>query len=271
MTRLGEYDIPFEDTTIHCWEGGRGIPLLMLHGSGAGASTPGNYKRVLDPLTEHFHVLAADLVGFGQSGRRTREPYFDMEMWGRQAEHLIARLPEGPVGVVGHSLSGAIALKLAGRNRRVAAVLTTGTMGTSFPTKPGLRGWMFPESREQLRQFAEGTVYTNSLIDDAELDHRSSILYAPGYREYFSSMFSRERQYYIDASALSADELRRIECPVLMMHGAQDASFPPENTELVLAKSIPQADVVILGRCGHSVALEYPEKFLAAASLLFRR
>jgi 2-hydroxymuconate-semialdehyde hydrolase len=247
------------------------MPLLMLHGSGAGASIPGNFKRVLEPLTEHFHVLAADLVGFGQSGRRAAEPYFDMALWGRQADHLVARLPDGPVGVIGHSLSGALALKLAARNPRIAGVLTTGTMGTSFPTTPGVRGWVYPETREALRRSAEVTVFTKSMIDEAELEHRSRILNAPGYREYFSAMFAHERQYYIDASAVTPEELARIRCPVLMMHGIQDASFPPENTALVLAKSIPQADVMLLGRCGHSVALEYPEKFMAGALLLFKR
>jgi 2-hydroxymuconate-semialdehyde hydrolase len=269
MTRLKEYDIPFEDTIVHCWEGGSGLPVLMLHGSGAGASIPGNFKRVLEPLAERFHVLAADLVGFGESGRKKAEPYFDMALWGRQARHLVSRLPGGPVGVIGHSLSGALALKLAAAEKRVAGVITTGTMGVSFPGVPGARGWTYPEDREKLRLSAEGTVFTKSLIDEAELDQRTRILTAPGYREYFSSMFARERQHYIDASAVTEDELSRVQCPVLLMHGAQDQSFPAERTSLVLVKSLPNADAVVLGRCGHSVALEYPEKFLVAASEFF--
>jgi 2-hydroxymuconate-semialdehyde hydrolase len=270
MTQLRERDIPFEGTTIHCWEGGQGFPLVMLHGSGAGASTYGNFKRVLGPLSDKFHVLAADLVGFGQSGRRLAEPYFDMDMWVRQAELLVESLPAGPVGAIGHSLSGGIVLKLAARNRRVAGVLTTGTMGASFTVKQGTRGWTFPETREQLRLSAEGTVYTKSLIDDAELDYRQRVLTAPGYRDYFTKMFSRDRQFYMDLGALSDDELKRIECPVLLMHGAQDASIAAADTSLALARAIPQADVMILGGCGHSVALEFPDKFLAEVSRFFK-
>lgn len=271
MNGFREFDLPFEGTTIHCWEAGKGTPVLFLHGSGAGASTSGNYKRVLAPMAERFRVLAADLVGFGQSGRRTSEPYFDMAMWVRQADTLVGHLGAAKVGIAGHSLSGAIALKLAARSERVGAVLTTGTMGTSFPTKPGSRGWMYPETREHLRQFAESTVFVKSLIDEAEIDHRMRILTAPGYRDYFSKMFARERQFYVDSSALSPDELSRIKCPVLMMHGQQDAGFPPEHTALVLAKAIAQADVMLIGRCAHSVALEYPEKFMAAATFFFGR
>lgn len=264
---LNEFDLPFEGTTIHCWEGGKGFPVLMLHGSGAGASIPGNFRRVIEPLSHKFHVIASDLVGFGLSGGRPVKPYFDMEMWLRQAQFLMGRA-KGPIGVIGHSISGAIALKLAAREPRVSKVLTTGTMGTSFPCKPGTRLWRYPESREILRQGTEVTVFTKSLIDEAEIDYRWRILTKPGYREYYESMFEGDKQHFIDISAVSADELGRIKASVLMMHGRQDASFPPEHTCMVLARSLP-ADVWLINNCAHSVALEYPEKFLAGANLLF--
>ena len=34
---LQESDIKFGDIPIHIWEDGEGYPILMLHGSGAGA------------------------------------------------------------------------------------------------------------------------------------------------------------------------------------------------------------------------------------------
>ncbi len=38
---------------------------------------------------------------------------------------------------------------------------------------------------------------------------------------------------------------------------------------LALAASLRQADVTLLAHCSHSIALEFPEKLLAAAVLLF--
>lgn len=265
---LREFDLPFEDTTIHCWEGGTGFPVLMLHGSGAGASIPGNFKRVLEPLARNYHVLAADLVGFGKSGRKKLKPYFDLAMWLRQAKFLMDRLPE-EIGVIGHSISGALALKLASTEKRITRVLTTGTMGASFPCKPGTRLWRYPETRELLRTQTEVTVWNKALIDEGEIDYRWSILTQPGYREYYESMFDGDKQYFIDHSALSKEELVAVKATVLMMHGRQDVSFPPEHTCLVLAPQLP-ADVWVINKCGHSVALEYPAKFLAAVDLLFR-
>jgi 2-hydroxymuconate-semialdehyde hydrolase len=266
--QLAEFDLPFEDTTVHCWEGGSGFPVLMLHGSGAGASTPGNYRRVLEPLAKKYHILAADLVGFGLSGPKSAPPYFDIDMWLRQGLLLLERLHGPSVGIVGHSLSGALAFKLAAREPRVTRVMTTGTMGTSFPCRPGTRLWRYPEGREALRLAVETTVWNKQLIDDAEIDYRTRILTAPGYREYYESMFSGDKQHYIDLSAVTADELARVRAKVLMMHGRQDVSFPPEHTCLMLGQSLP-ADIWLIDQCAHSVALEYPEKFLAGAALLF--
>src|SRR4051812_50088387 len=95
---LEEFDIPFEDTKIHCWEGGAGFPILMLHGSGAGASTPGNWRRVIEPLAQSYRVLAADLVGVGLSGRKKEQPYFDVALWGRQGRGVLGRLEGGGGG-----------------------------------------------------------------------------------------------------------------------------------------------------------------------------
>lgn len=266
---LREFKTTFEGMQLHCWQGGKGFPIIMMHGSGAGASTMGNFKRVIGPLSEKYSILAADLIGFGQSGRKPAEPYFDVDMWVRQGERMIELIGGGPVGIIGHSLSGALALKIAVRNSNVAGVLTTGTMGASFQVESPARGWTFPETREQLENLTAGMVYDKSKPDIEEVEYRASILYAPGYRDYFKSMFALGRQTYIDATALSEVETQKISCPVILLHGEDDASFTPEQATLPLAKALPNADALILKKCAHGVALDRPTAFLAAVDLLF--
>ena len=53
----------------------------MLHGSGPGAGTIGNWRLVLEPLAARYRITATDLIGFGASGRKTEEPYFDLPLW----------------------------------------------------------------------------------------------------------------------------------------------------------------------------------------------
>jgi hypothetical protein len=56
-----------------------------------------------------------------------------------------------------------------------------------------------------------------------------------------------------------------------MMHGRDYRSFPAEPLTLTLAKSLPQADVILLGRCSHSIAMEHPHKLIDAANRLFNQ
>ena len=260
----------FRSIKIHYLEGGRGPAVLMMHGAGPGTSAPGNYRLVLEPMAERYHVYAMDLIGFGQSGRKPELPYFDFEFWVGQAQHLLDLIPKGPVGLIGHSISGAIALRLAAANERVSAVLTTGTVGTRFPINEHLaKLWTFPEKREQLRQAMQAAVYDTSSLTDDFLDNRLQMLNQDGYPDYFRALFGGNKQALIDSWELPADVLSRVTCPIAMIHGRNDLACPHEQTTSRLSESLPQADVILIARCGHSPALEHPEKFLATAQLLF--
>jgi 2-hydroxymuconate-semialdehyde hydrolase len=242
---LQEHDIQFESIPVHYWQGGSGFPLLMLHGSGPGASTLGNWRLVLDRLAERYHVLAVDLIGFGKSGRKTSEPYFDLDLWLRQSRHMLSLLPGESVGIIGHSLSAVLALRIAGAERRVRKVLTTGAMGGAFKLNRYMDWtWSFPSNREELRRTIDALVYDKA-------------------------MFGGDKQRYIDQSVLSPEELRKLDCDVVMMHGRDDLPIPAAENTLALSRLIPRADVMIVGRCGHSPALEHPEKLLACAATLF--
>jgi 2-hydroxymuconate-semialdehyde hydrolase len=251
-------------------EGGAGYPLLLIHGSGPGASTIGNWRRILEPLAQDFHVHAMDLIGFGRSARKTEEPFFDPDLWLQQCQALLGKMPGERIGVIAHSLSAVLAFRLAAKEARVAQVLTTGAMGASFRANENtIACWTFPETREALRATAESLIFDRSLIDDAYLSARMSILHAdPDYRAYFTKMFEGNRQHFVDVSVLSDDTLAQVTCPVTMLHGRADTAFPPEIT-LSVAQRLPQADVQLLANCSHSIAMERPDTLLSAARELF--
>ena len=268
---LSEIDVEVAGHRVHAWHGGAGFPILMLHGSGPGAGTIGNWRLVLEPLAARYQVLAADLIGFGQSARKKAEPFFDPTLWLAQAEGLLNQFPAGPLGIIGHSVSGALALRLAARNpERVVKVLTTGAMGNRFKANRYTEEcWSFPETKDALRSAVGNLVYDQSVITDEFLDNRMKILHDGDYAPYFKSMFAGDKQRYIDAAALGDDELKRIRADVLMLHGRDDKPFPCADNTLVLAPNIARADAMVIARCGHSPALEHPQKLIAAAHMLF--
>ncbi|OVZ64977.1 hypothetical protein CDO44_01295 [Pigmentiphaga sp. NML080357] len=251
-------------------EAGSGAPLLMLHGSGAGASTEGNWRRVLPALAERHRVYAMDLIGFGSSDPKPAAPHFDYPLWLEQCREMLRRIPGDGIGIVGHSLSATLALRLAALEPRVRKVMTTAAMGASFePNAATELAWTFPRNRDELLRVARSLVHDPRLIDDAYLANRESILFSGDYAQRFSDMFSGDKRRFIDETALAPAELERIQCEVLMLHGRNDAGFPAEALTVQIAQCIPQADVYLLSRCGHSVAFEHPEKFLALAGAFF--
>lgn len=267
---LAERDIDVEGHRVHLWEGGEGFPILMLHGSGPGAGTVGNWRLVLEPLAARYRIVAADLIGFGASGRKAAEPFFDLALWRCQARAVLALLPAGKAGVIGHSLSASLALGLAMEEPRVTKVMTTGAMGAPARANADTEiCWRFPESRDELRQAALTLVHDPSVITDAFIDARMAILHDGDYGPYFRSMFAGDKQRFIDAAVLPAERLAALACDVMMVHGRDDRPFPCEENTRVLARAIPRADSFVIARCGHSPALEHPDKFLAAARMLF--
>jgi 2-hydroxymuconate-semialdehyde hydrolase len=150
-------------------EGGSGYPVLMFHGVGPGTSAMGNFGPALEPLAERFHVFAIDLIGFGGSARKPAPPFFDVDLWVRQGLAMIdALVPDGgPCGLAGHSLGGALALKMAARQPRVTRVLASSAVGTKLPVNAVLNAfWDLPADRAALRGAMADMAYDQSALTD---------------------------------------------------------------------------------------------------------
>jgi 2-hydroxymuconate-semialdehyde hydrolase len=253
----------FEGMRVAYYRVGKGQPILLIHGSGPGASSLGNWRSVIGPLSERFAVYAMDLVGFGRSPRKRNSPYFDFRLWVRQAQAMLDLIGSVSVPVIGHSLAGALSLTLAANDARVSRVVTTATMGAPFvPNDISWRTWTCPTNRAELVHALSGLIFDTSRITDGYLETREAVVYEPGYANYFNAMFGGDKMQYVNAATLSAEALAKIGCPVLMMHGKNDPGFPA-SISMQLAASICQADLYIISKCSHSVAYEHPDKFLA--------
>jgi 2-hydroxymuconate-semialdehyde hydrolase len=261
--------VEFEGLSVHTWVGGQGFPVLLLHGVGPGTSIEGNFGPVLEPLARQCRLVAADLIGFGRSQRKLAPPYFDVDLWLRQASHLIASFPDGPCGVIGHSLGGALALKLAARLPRITKVMTSCSVGAAYTLPAALDAfWSLPASRDALARAMSRMVGDPAAVTEAMIDDRWTLVSSGDYAAYFAEMFAAPRQRYLDAAVLSEAELSAIRADVVMLHGRDDQPCPPELTTLALARRLPRADVVLLGRCGHNLPRERSAAFITAATRL---
>ena len=261
----------FEGAPVAVYRAGAGPTLLMVHGSGPGASSVGNWGKVLGPLSRDFSVLAMDLAGFGKSDPKPEPPYFDFERWVRQVLALVDYSGQKRVGLIGHSLSAAIVLRVAGQDSRVASVMTTGAMGRPFEAaEETRRTWRCPRNRQELVRALSGLIHDTGVLDESYLQAREAVIYAPGYADYFDAMFEGDASRYIAAACLNNDQLAAVRQPVLLLHGREDVAFPAA-TSIDLATHLVCSELVLLDDCSHSVAAERTDTFLALARDFFGR
>ncbi len=109
---------------IHCVSGGRGPPVLLLHGY---PQTHAMWHKVAPRLAESFTVVCADLRGYGDSTKpgsdAAHAPYSKREM-ARDMAALMSELGHARFRLAGHDRGGRVAHRLAvdhpGRVERVA-------------------------------------------------------------------------------------------------------------------------------------------------------
>jgi 2-hydroxymuconate-semialdehyde hydrolase len=264
-----EYDVRFDIHTVRCYEGGAGNPLLLIHGIGPGTSSKANFATVMEPLAARHRVIAFDLVGFGGSSRKTAMPYFDFDLWIRQAQFMADRV-EGPISVIGHSMGGAIALRLAIANKRVEKVITSGAAGGTLKLNKAVETfWRTPRAPEDIRNAMKVGMFDHASISDALIEERFAVARTPGYAEYFEKMLSGDKQKLLDNARIAPAELREIKARVLILHGRNDLPCPPEETALVVYRDLARADLHLLHSCGHAIPREHPRTLLTLAGLWF--
>jgi len=259
---VGQYrDIRGIRTNIHDVGRAGGEPVLLLHGSGPGVTAFANWRLAIPHFARGRRVIAPDLLGFGYTDHRHGADY-RIEHW---IDHLVGLLDELEIeraAVVGNSFGGALALHLALRHpERVSRVALMGSVGTRFELTPGLDAvWGYTPSVDNMRQLIDIFSYDASRFpaDLAELRYRASI--RPGAPEAFGEIFPAPRQRWIDALALSDEELRSLKQELLIIHGREDRVIPVASS-IALSGLIENAQLHVFSHCGHWVQLEQHERF----------
>jgi len=260
---LAEHVLEHDGFSTTYLENGQGSPLLLVHGSGPGVSGRANWQGTMTgPLAERFAMVAPDVVGFGG----TRTPPGTALSHESRVRHLVAFLDARGlerVDVVGNSMGGAVTLALAARHpERVRRMVLMGSVGIAFPLTPGLDAvWGYTPSLESMRELMRLFAYDQGLISDQLVSLRFEASRGPDVQERYAEAFAAPRQRHVDAMALTEDELRAIRVPTLLVHGAEDQVVPLEGTSLRLVRLLPDADLVVYGRCGHWTQIERAADF----------
>jgi 4,5:9,10-diseco-3-hydroxy-5,9,17-trioxoandrosta-1(10),2-diene-4-oate hydrolase len=269
------------DITLHYHEAGEptdlggGLPLVMLHGGGPGASAWSNFSGCLDRFAAQFRTLLVDQPGFGESDKPEIEGHF----FTFAADKLAALLDElgiEKVHLLGNSLGGGTAVRFAlSYPKRVGRLILMGPGGLSLnifspdPTEGIKRLYEFGAppgpSKAKLEAFIRTMVNDQSLVTDELVEQRFKSATAPGSAEAMASMgasFANPETYEEGFLWREAYKLRQ---PVLLTWGREDRVNPLDGA-LAALKLIPKASLHVFPNCGHWAQIEAADEFFAVAS-----
>ena len=212
---------------------GTGPPLVLVHGL---AGSWRWWRPVLPALAAEHTVHLLDLPGFG------RLPHLRAFQLDHALDWLAAwarAAAIGPADVVGHSLGAVLCARLAARHpetvRRLVLVAPAGVPGRSAA------GAAMPLALELLR----------SRPRLLALLARDSIRSGP--------LTIGTAALAVVATDLRLD-LPRVEAPTLVVMGERDVLIPAWHGA-ELARSLPDARVVVLSGAGHVPMVDVPDSF----------
>ena len=135
VPRAAAADQSFESNgvAIHYSVEGKGEPVLLIHGFAANRSLQWGFPGIIKCLAQHYQVIAFDCRGHGLSGKPRIPSQYGLEMVG-DAVRLLNHLGIKKAHVVGYSMGGFLALKLAVLHPDRVLTLITGGAGWSERT-----------------------------------------------------------------------------------------------------------------------------------------
>jgi 2-hydroxy-6-oxonona-2,4-dienedioate hydrolase len=260
--REGELDLQ-----IHYNDMGSGdTTVVMLHGSGPGASGWSNFHRNVDPLVAAgFRVVLMDFPGWNKSdpivctGSRSA-------LNASAVKGLVDKLGLDKVHLIGNSMGAhsAVAFALAHPERAGKLVLMGGGTGGVSPFVPmpteGIKliGALYREPTiENLERMMNVFVYDPSqLTAELKQGRLASMRARPEHLRNFVESSERNPKQFPDV----AHRLAEIASPTLLIWGRDDR-FVPLDSGLRLLAGLRDADLHVFSRCGHWAQWEHAEKF----------
>jgi pimeloyl-ACP methyl ester carboxylesterase len=269
MQPLFEHGLTFSGFSTRVMElEGEGPPFVFFHGFSDSADTWRATMANLGRLDRR--AVAVDLPGFGKASELG--PGKILPQLDRFAEAVVRyAAPDGGAVVVGNSLGGCVALRLAEREGLdLAGVVPVAPAGLDMAR------WLGIIERDPVVRFllASPVPLPEFALRRAVAEvYRRIAFHRPGSVDpkaidAFTSHFAEQRtiaRYLATGRALLPElkdpfRFERIKCPVLVVWGEKDAMVYSKGAQRVL-DAVPGARLELIERCGHCPQIECADRF----------
>jgi 2-hydroxymuconate-semialdehyde hydrolase len=256
----------------HYLEAGEGPELLLLHSGEFGGCAEICWEYNIGPLSEHFHVVAPDLLGFGQTDK-----VFDFAgQFDRRIRHIsrfLQALGIERTHVAGSSMAGGITLAVAARENpdwpldRIV-ISSGGGYAPDNEHRKVLNSYdgTFEHMRKIVRVMFHDPRWSE---DDAYVRRRHESSLVPGAWECTAA--ARFRAPFRESARRERDAIDygAIKSPALIMAGRHDPLRLPGYAD-ELAQQIPNAELHIFESASHMGHIECSEEFNEYALRFFK-
>ena len=235
---------------------GSGPPLLLLHGFDSSLL---EFRRLVPPLAAQHRLIIPDLYGFGFTPRPDDGDFCPRGVLAHLEALLAAisdRLDEAPLGLIGASMGGSVAVELARRRperiNRLLLLAPAGLTGRPMPLPPlldglGVRFLSLPGVRRGLCRSAFAD--PDGGVGPPELEIASLHLGTPGWGESLRR-FARSGGFAGCGAPLPPQ-------PLAVLWGADDRILRPPQKRAALA--LLGERLQELPACGHLPHIDQPQ------------
>ncbi len=248
-----------EGTLAYSDYDGDGQPVLMLPGMGA---LRAEYRYLAPKLTQAgYRAIAVDLRGHGESSVPWKT--YDVPSVGGDILALVEHLGAGPAHLMGTSFSAAaVVWAAAERPDHVRSLVLIGPFVRAVKLSPVMKAlfWLMVNNPWRVRLW---TAYYRTLYPT----HKP-----PDLQEYLSQLRRNLAQpgRFQAAIALayssrqpSAERLRKVKAPILVIMGTKDPDFPDPAAEGRYIAEETRGTLALVEGAGHYPQTEMPEKTAA--------
>ena len=227
--------------------------LVLLHGIGASAE---RWSKVIPFFHDHFRMIIPDIIGFGYSDKPTVEyniPYFVKFL-----KDFLNRVGVKSASIAGSSFGGLVAAEFAINDinmiNKLILVSPAGTMKTSTKTlEEYILASLYPTHDNVWRAFNNMAFDPRTVTEETILEFIDRMKLPNAKYAFMSTMLA------IRNTTDLASRLSKVKSPTMIIWGQNDEMIPVKYSEDY--RNIPNSNVKVIPRCGHTPFTEKPELF----------
>lgn len=259
---LNEFQIRYQTSEKHASSKKKNI--LFIHGLGSSSDRWGD---IPDALSRYFHpIIAVDLIGFGSSDKPVTIEY-TIEFFSKFIKNFIAckeiwrnddtNIDGNKTIIIGHSLGGYIATKVAIENKdlieKLVLIDSSGMLKEPTPLLEQYLNAAVNPSIENVKRVFEQMLGNPMLLNPQLVDAFIERINLVGAKYAFKSAFENSTKKYIKSSELQSIE----NIPALIICGAADKLIPITHSKR-FNKILKNSKLQIIENTGHAPFSEKP-------------